>query len=159
MTSALNWCDSAQAQIHSQDHFGPVLRFGPAGSRLNVEKGGLRIELPREHTLKFEFGESRLKSIQITGEFVDRILILFGNGHFEQLDCVADPRTQIVQNDYHTLELRSLATKRLGALRLVPYIGLLEFSLNLCQSFRLFVIVKDTSSTQQCVRRDQLDGT
>jgi hypothetical protein len=80
-----------------------------------------------------------------------RVVLL--DGEFEQLAGVVQPLRQFVEGLDDPLELRAFAAERLGALGLVPDVGLFQFAPDLGEAFRLAVVVKDTSSTQRCVRR------
>jgi hypothetical protein len=72
----------APAQIHSQQHFGPVLRVGPAGPRVDRYDGVERIVFAAEQ-------HSRLALLDLFGEAVERFAqlavrcVVFG-GEFEQ---------------------------------------------------------------------------
>jgi hypothetical protein len=83
---------------------------------------------------------------------VDRFRVVFLECQVEQFAGVPQPGRQLVQADDDVLELRTLLTERLGALRLIPDIGLFEFAPNLGQALRLAIVVKDTSSTHRSVR-------
>ena len=70
---------------------------------------------------------------------------------FRVLDLGVDFEPSDDQNN--GIQASPFLTQRLGPLGFVPDIRLFEFSLNLGQALRLALIVKDTSSTHQSVRR------
>ena len=45
------------AQVHSEQHFRPVLRFGATGAGLDVEEGITGVEFAREHATKLQRGD------------------------------------------------------------------------------------------------------
>ena len=62
----------------------------------------------------------------------------------------------MVESGDDLFELCPLLPQCLCPVRFVPDIRLLEFALNLGQALRLTLVVKDTSSTHQSVRRGRL---
>ena len=96
---------------------------------------------------------ARLKTAKIGLYLGHRFGVVFLDRHLEQLAGVTEPRPELVEADHDLLELRPLLAKRLGALGLVPHIGLFEFALNFGQALCLAIVVKGTSSTHRCVRR------
>jgi hypothetical protein len=60
----------------------------------------------------------------------------------------------LVQVGDHGLELGPLLAEFLGALRVVPDAGLLEFAGYFLEALVLVVVIKDTSSRNRCVPRD-----
>jgi hypothetical protein len=144
------------AQVHAQYHFRPVLSFGASRAGLNVEIGVIAIHLAGEHASKFKRSQLRLECRDVALDFADRIGVILVDSEGQQLVRVAKAPGQLVQYDNDLFQLRTLLTERLSALGFIPDVGLLEFALNFGQAFCLAVIVKDTPSTQQCVRRDRL---
>jgi hypothetical protein len=82
-------------------------------------------------------------------------IILFDR-HRKKLVGVVESGLELVENYHYLFELRTLLAERLGSLRFIPYVRLLEFALDLGQAFGFAFIVKDTPSTQLCVRQDRL---
>ena len=66
--------------------------------------------------------------------------------------CVLEARAQVVDCRYYQFERRAFLPQCLSTLRLIPDIGLFEFTLNLGQSLSLAFVVKDTPSTHSCVQ-------
>ena len=141
------------AQVHPQYHLGPVLRLCTACTRLDVQVGVIGVELPGKHAPEFESLEFGLESPDVGLDFGDRVGIVFLDRHRQQLAGIAQAVSQLIEDDDDLFELGTLLPERLRTFRLVPYIGLFEFALDLGQAFSLTVIVKDTSSTHPCVQR------
>jgi hypothetical protein len=140
------------AQVHAQDHIGPVLGFGATGARLDVEVGIVGIQLAGEHAPEFEFGDAFLESPQIALDLGHRLGVVFLDREVEQFTGIVEPGDQLVEARYDLLERRPLLAQRLGALGFVPDIRLLEFALDFGQALCLAFVVKDTSSTHRSVR-------
>jgi len=70
----------------------------------------------------------------------------------EELAGIAEPLADLVETLDDIFELRPFPAECLGALRLVPDVGLFEFAPNLDQALGLAIVVKDTSSTRRRVR-------
>jgi hypothetical protein len=140
------------AQIHPQDHLGPVLRFRSAGTGLDFEIRITRIHLTREHPSELEACNPALEGGDIAFDFGNRFGIFLLHGESEEFARVGETAGDFVEADDNLLESSTLLSERLRALRFIPYVGLLEFALDLGQAFRLTVVVKDTSSTHRCVQ-------
>jgi Fe2+ transport system protein FeoA len=135
-------------QIHPQNHLGPVLRLGAAGAGLNVEVGIVEVHLTRKHAAKLERRELLFESGDIPLDFADRVGVVFLDRERQQLVRVIQTRREFIEYDDNLLELRTLLPQRLRALGFIPDIGLLEFALDLGQTFRFALVVKDTPSTR-----------
>jgi hypothetical protein len=132
------------AQVHAQDHVGPVLGLGAAGTRLDVEVGVVFVHLAREHAPEFEAGKALLESCKIVLDFGDGVGVFFLGRELEQVAGVIETRRQVINRRDDVFERRALLAQRLGALGFVPDIRLFEFALNFGQALRLGVVVKDT---------------
>ena len=51
----------APAQVHAQQHLGPVLRLGAAGAGLDVDEGVVGVHLAGEHALEFQLADALLQ--------------------------------------------------------------------------------------------------
>jgi hypothetical protein len=87
-------------------------------------------------------------------DFVGRPGIGLVGGEFEQLSRVAQPPADPVQTLNDALQLRSLPSQFLGAVSIVPDAGLFEFPGYFLEALVLVIVIKDTSSRNQCVPRD-----
>ena len=70
------------AQIHAQDHVGPILSLGSAGTGLNFQIGIILVLLATEHAAEFELCQMLIQCIALSLHGIDRILIVFLNRHF-----------------------------------------------------------------------------
>jgi hypothetical protein len=134
----------APAQIHAQQHFGPVLGFRATGSGLDVDEGIRRVHLVREHALEFERAKARFGGIEISDDRRHGFFIVLSLGEREQLSGVVEPAGQVTQGRYDTLEFDTFAAELLGAFRLVPDTRVFEFAIDFYESFRFAIEVKDT---------------
>jgi hypothetical protein len=89
---------------------------------------------------------------KIRDKLVDRLFVIFFDCHRQQLIGVCEPAREFIEASYNPLQLRALLPKGLGAIRIVPNVRLFELALDLGQSFRLGLIVKDTPSTHPCAQ-------
>ncbi len=76
------------AGVHSHEHVGPILRFGPTRTRMHFKERVVAVGLARQQALE-------AKSIRFSGQFLDRplglgndIVIVFGFTKFDQFDVV-----------------------------------------------------------------------
>jgi hypothetical protein len=144
------------AQIHPQDHLGPVLRFRSAGTGLDFEIRITRIHLTREHPSELEACNPALEGGDIAFDFGNRFGIFLLHGESEEFARVGEAARYLVEADDNLLEPCTLLAERLRALGFVPDVGLLEFALDFGQAFRFTIVVKDTSSTHRHVRLGRL---
>jgi len=75
-------------------------------------------------------------------------------GDLQQLRGVAKAPAQPIQAGDDLFEFRALPAEVLGAIRIVPDAGLLEFAGYFLKAFVLVVVIKDTSSRSRCAPRD-----
>jgi hypothetical protein len=87
-------------------------------------------------------------------DFVGRPGIGLVGREFEQLSRVAQPPADPVQTLNDALQLRPLPSQFFGAVSIVPDAGLFEFPGYFLEALVLVVVIKDTSSRNQCVPRD-----
>ena len=142
-------------QVHAQQHGGPVLGFGAARARLNVEKRVVRVHLAGKHALELE-------PLHFGGQRRDVGLDLFGGPQVgllgRQLQQISPasrkPLVSSIQAADHLLEFGALLAEFLRALGVVPDSGLFEFARYFLQPLVLVIVIKDTSSRSRCVPRD-----
>ncbi len=131
-------------QIHAQQHLGPVLRFGSAGTGLNLEKCVVRVEFAVEHAAELEVTEFRIHGAEFAFDVVERGGIVFGGGHLEQFAHVAETGTDALQIGDDAFQRGAFLTERLRAIRIVPHVRLLQLEFYLFETAFAFVEVKDT---------------
>jgi hypothetical protein len=134
----------APAQVHAQQHFGPVLRLGAARAGLDVDERVRRIHLAREHALEFELLDFRRKVVDVVGDCRDRALVVLTEREIEQVARLAECVGQRADAADETVERRALLAEILRALRIVPDGRALELARDFFEAFGLRVEVKDT---------------
>jgi hypothetical protein len=87
-------------------------------------------------------------------DFVGRPGVGLFGCEFEQFSRVVQPPADPVQTLNDALQLRSLPPQFLGAVSIVPDAGLFEFPGYFLEALVLVIVIKDTSSRNQCVPRD-----
>jgi hypothetical protein len=87
--------------------------------------------------------------LDVLGDRIDGLRVTFLHGHVQQVAGVSEPAFKLIDGIYHGLQLRPLATKRLGAILIVPDLGIFEFAQDLDQAVLLLGIVKDTPSATE----------
>src|SRR3546814_11025602 len=75
----------APAQVHAQQHLGPVLRLGTAGPGLDVDEGVGRIHLAGEHALELQPVDAAGEALDILDHGAGRVLVVLGLGQVQQL--------------------------------------------------------------------------
>ena len=143
----------APAQIHAQEHFGPVLRFGAARAGLNIQKGMVRIRGAAEHAAKFQFGQQRAQRFDVLGEVTERRLVAFLGGQFQQIESVRGAAVEFIDGAHHRLQGGAFTAQFLRALRIAPNAGLGEFKFDFGEPFAALGEVKDTPSARPCALR------
>jgi hypothetical protein len=111
---------------------------------LDVEVGVVGVGLAGEHAAEFEFGKLGFESIDILGNLRQGIGIVLFRGHRHQLTGVGDALLQDIDGVHHIGQRGALAAQRLGALGIVPDLGVGQFQFDLGQPFLFFRVVKDT---------------
>jgi hypothetical protein len=139
------------AQVHAEQHLGPVLRLGSARARLDVEVGIIAVHLACKHAPELELRQLGLEPGEVVGDLVHGTTVVFVYRQFEETFGIVQTGRELFESADDCLEFRPLLSQSLRAIRVIPDVGLLEFALNFRQAFLLAVIVKDTPLTQQCV--------
>ena len=142
----------APAQVHAQQHLGPVLGFGAAGTGLDVQIGVGGVHLAGEHAAEFQVGDHALQALQVRFHFRDGGFVALFHRQFKQIAGVTDALTGLVQGGDDVFQLRALLAQGLGPLGLVPDVRQGQFALYFDQSFALLVVVKDTPSAHRRAR-------
>jgi hypothetical protein len=140
------------AQIHAQDHLGPVLRLGATSAGLDIDIRITGVHFAGKHATEFQASDPLLDPGDVTFHLGDGIGVVFLDGKFEQFAGVLETARDFIEPVDDLFELRTLLPQRLRALGFVPDVRLLEFASDFGQAFGLAVVVKDTSSTHRCVQ-------
>jgi len=117
-------------QVHAQNHLCPILGFGAARPRLNIDKAIGSIMLSRKHPLKFQFFDHHQGRIQIGIHRSQQFLILLAERKFQHFVSVSQTGTQLVHRFDDGFQSRSFPAQFLGFFRLTPDTGVFQFALN-----------------------------
>ncbi len=134
----------APAQIHAQQHLGPVLRLGTAGTGLDVDERVRRIHLAGEHALELELADFRGEVVDVVGDRRDRAFVVLANCEIKQIAGLAERIGQRADAADDAIEARALLAELLRALRVVPDVRIFKLARNFFEALRLGIEVKDT---------------
>jgi hypothetical protein len=136
----------APAQVHAQQHLGPVLGLGTAGAGLDVEVGIGGIHLAAEHALELELLELGLAGIDIGHHGLEGLEVVLHLRELEQLEPAAQRLVQRPDAVDHLFQRGPFAAEGLRPLRLVPDRRTLQLAADFLKTLDLPVVVKDTPS-------------
>ena len=132
------------AQVHTQQHIGPVLGFGATGTSLDIEVGVVGVHFTGEHAAEFELFELFIKALKIGLDLGNGAFVLFFCGNIQQAFGVFQAGGEVIDGLDYQLKIRALFAQRLRPLGVVPDAWLLQFALNFDQSLTTLIVVKDT---------------
>ena len=144
----------APAQVHAQQHLGPVLRLGAAAAGLDVQVGGVGIVLAGEHAPELEPAQRLVHRGQLGLDVGEHVGVAVGQRHVKELGGIGQFLAGLAQRGDLGLDLRQLAADVLRALRLVPEAGVGLFGLQLFKLLDQGLVVKDSPAR----RRDDPAG-
>ena len=121
----------APAQVHAQQHLGPVLGFGAAGSGLDVEEGVGFVLLALEHAPELQLAEVAVDAGEFVVDVVQGFGIALGDGEIGQIGEIAQGATDVVEPVDDRLQRRLLPPQGLGPAGFVPEIGVRQLPLDL----------------------------
>ena len=136
--------------IHSKQHLRPVLGLGAAGSGLNINEGTGGIRTAVEHTLELELLDLLGHPLQVAGDFFLGSGIALFNGQLQQPRGIFDALADLIEGQQYTFEARTLLAERLGALLVIPDLGVFEILQDLIQAVELVIEVKGTPLAHDC---------
>jgi hypothetical protein len=114
----------------------------------------MRIHFPRKHACELEPFHIACQRPRIRFDPVGGARVGFRRGHLQELAGVAQAARQAIQTVDDLFEFGALPAEFLGALRVIPDSGLLEFAVYFLQPLVLIIVIKDTSSKSLCAPRD-----
>ena len=92
----------APAQVHAQQHLRPVLGFGAAGSRLDVEKGVGFVLLALEHAAELKLREALRHLRQFLLDVVQGVRVVVRGSQIGEVGQVGEHRAQVFEPvDHH----------------------------------------------------------
>jgi hypothetical protein len=104
----------------------------------------VRIHLAGEHALELELVDAARIALDVLGDRVGGVLVVFQLDEVEQLVGSSQPLAQAADAVDGLVEQRAFASQRLGAFGIVPDIGAFQFPIDFFQAFDLGVVVKET---------------
>src|SRR5690606_38717601 len=131
------------AEVHPEEHFGPVLRLGAARPGLDVEERVRRVHLAAEHAPELELLHPALVAVELAQDLGGGGLVLLLLCELDELARVGKAGRQRSQAAADFLEVGALPSQRLRALGLLPDAGLLELALDFGEALGLSLVVKD----------------
>jgi hypothetical protein len=140
------------AQIHPEQHLGPVLRLGTTGAGLDIDKGIVLIEFASEHAPKLETLDRLLGSVEIALDVAEQLLVTFGASQIKKLVSIRQRLFQRRDRGDDVAQRCAFAAEILRALRFRPYLRILELALYFLEPLVLDVVVKDTPLARQRAR-------
>jgi hypothetical protein len=111
---------------------------------LDLEIRVVRVELAVEHAAELEVAEFRIHGAEFALDVLQRGGIVFGGGHLEQFAHVPETGTDALQTGDDAFQRGAFLTERLRAIRIVPYVRLLQLEFYFFETAFAFVEVKDT---------------
>ena len=100
------------AQVHAKQHLRPVLRLGPPGPGLNVEKGIGGVHLLREHAPELEAHERRIPAIEILLDRAKHGRVFLVAGELQEIGRVEEPLADGGEHVHEVGELGAFPAQR-----------------------------------------------
>jgi len=135
-------------QIHAQQHRGPVLGFGTAGASLDFQEAGHRVRRVVEHAAEFKGGDLGFQFGIVGLDREQGFLVAFFLAHGKQFAAVVDAALDFFQHQHDVFQRFFLAPEFLGALGVVPDLGIFHLLVEEGQALTLLIVVKDTSAAR-----------
>ena len=140
------------AQVHAQQHVGPVLGFGAARTGLDVEVAIVGVHLAAEHAAELQPFENLAQAVQFDDDIVDGALVVFFDGHVEQVARIGQTAFELVEGLDHLRQHGALTPQILGVFGFVPDVRVFEFAIYFDETIMLLIVVKDTPESTGCAR-------
>ncbi len=137
------------AQVHTQQHVGPVLSFGTTGAGLNFHVGVVFVHFAREHAAEFEHFQLGLQFVQFGDDVIHCTFITFFNSHIQQVFVIRQTFIKVIDGVDHGFQCGTFAAEFLGAFGVIPDIALGQFVFYFFETLNFVGVVKDTPSARQ----------
>ena len=121
----------APAQVHAEQHLGPVAGLGAAGARVDRHDRAARVVLARQQAAQLRLVESRAQLADLGLCFGGGLGVARLVGQLEQHVGVGQQRVGLVEERDLALGAALVAQQLLGALAVVPELGGLRLLLEL----------------------------
>ena len=113
------------AQVHAQQHLGPVLALGAAGAGMDLEKGVVAVGLAREQGLELDLAGPRLQAAERDKGLLDQRRVVVRLGEVNQLAIVGQLALGLVKVRERPLQPVALAHQRPRLGGIAPQAGIL----------------------------------
>ena len=84
------------AQVHTQQHVGPVLSLGTTRSSLNFNIAVVLVHFAREHTTEFKHFQLSLQAVQLAFYFLYGVFVVFFNRHIQQVTGIRQAAIEVI---------------------------------------------------------------
>ena len=144
------------ADVHAQEHLGPVLGVGPAGARIDGDDRVLGVVFAGEQPPEFELVELALEAVEVLAEILRDVLTL-ANPFSERLDLFHRPLEggAPLQLGKHA---RPAPGQRLAVPRSRPHRRIAQALVELGDLFAQAIAVKETPGRRRPDRTDPGSG-
>ncbi|MNO87252.1 hypothetical protein D3C76_786710 [compost metagenome] len=132
------------AQVHAQQHVGPVLGLGAAGAGLDVQVGVVHVHLAAEHAAEFQLLEDLAQAFDFAGDVVDGALVVFLDGHVQQVAGIGQAAGEFVEGLDDLRQGGALAAQVLCVFGVVPDGRVFQLAVHFDQTIMFQIVVKDT---------------
>jgi hypothetical protein len=116
------------AQVHAQQHIGPVLRLGAAGTGLNIEIGVVGVHFAAEHPAELELFENTAQTLDFGCHVRHRAFIAFFSRHVEQVARIGQAAVQVIQGVDDQRQRGALTPQILCVFRVIPDVWIFELA-------------------------------
>src|SRR5262245_44247247 len=134
------------ARIHPQQHAGPVLAFGAASAGMDLEIAVVAVGLARKQRLELTARDVGAQPLERGLGLRHHLLIALGLAQLDHGELVVELALDAGDRSELVFERGALLHYALGALLLVPEIGILGLAVELVEALARLVEVKDASS-------------
>jgi hypothetical protein len=97
-----------------------------------------------EHAAEFQLLKNFAQAFDFSGDIVDRALVVFFDGHIEQVTGIGQATGQIVDGLNNLRQRGALTAQALGVFGLVPDARIFELAVYFDQTIMFVIVVKDT---------------
>jgi hypothetical protein len=139
----------AEAQVHAQQHLGPVLRLGAAGAGLDVDEAVGGVEFAGEHAAELELLHARGDLADVADHGLDGAFVVVRLGHVQKFRGVEQAVGVLADLGDGLLQRGALLAERLGPFGIVPDRRILQLAAYFLEPFDLGIEVKDTSGANR----------
>ena len=134
----------AVAQVLAQQHRRPVLRFGAAGARLDLQEAVVGVGRVGEHAPELEVGDFAIDLLRVGFDGFEGGVVFLAARHLEEFVGVVDAAADVDQTQHHAVECLLFLAEILGALGVAPDVGCFELAVDFLEPDLLHIEVKDT---------------